>query len=154
EDLGKLQPTADIGIFIGYAPSRKEPPRAERPVSPAPAVPAPVNSAAESTFMEDNPVAPVDNNPFINVFAPEPSSDASSSGDVSSTNSTYVSHTIHHLSKWSKDHPLDNVIGIPSRPVSTRKQLATDALWCLYDSVLSKDKPKNFKSVVTKDCWF
>nr|GEW13106.1 copia protein [Tanacetum cinerariifolium] len=61
EDLGKLQPTADIEIFVGYAPSRK----------------------AESTFMEDNPVAPVDNNPFINIFAPEPSSDASSSGDVS-----------------------------------------------------------------------
>nr|GFA88201.1 uncharacterized mitochondrial protein AtMg00810-like [Tanacetum cinerariifolium] len=38
--------------------------------------------AAESTFREDNPVAPVDNNPFINVFAPEPSSDASSSGDM------------------------------------------------------------------------
>nr|GEV08486.1 copia protein [Tanacetum cinerariifolium] len=37
--------------------------------------------AAESTLMKDNPVAPVDNNPFINVFAPEPSSDASSSGD-------------------------------------------------------------------------
>ncbi|GJY19650.1 retrovirus-related pol polyprotein from transposon TNT 1-94 [Tanacetum coccineum] len=26
EDLGKLQPTADIGIFVGYAPSRKVPP--------------------------------------------------------------------------------------------------------------------------------
>nr|GFD05694.1 hypothetical protein [Tanacetum cinerariifolium] len=38
--------------------------------------------AAESTFMEDNPVAPVDNNPFINVFPPEPSSGASSSGDL------------------------------------------------------------------------
>nr|GFA07400.1 retrovirus-related Pol polyprotein from transposon TNT 1-94 [Tanacetum cinerariifolium] len=37
--------------------------------------------AAESTFMEDNYVAPVDNNPFINVFAPEPSSGASSSRD-------------------------------------------------------------------------
>nr|GEZ34697.1 integrase, catalytic region, zinc finger, CCHC-type, peptidase aspartic, catalytic [Tanacetum cinerariifolium] len=37
--------------------------------------------AAESTFMEDNPIAPVDNNPFINVFAPEPSSDASSFED-------------------------------------------------------------------------
>nr|GFB83764.1 retrovirus-related Pol polyprotein from transposon TNT 1-94 [Tanacetum cinerariifolium] len=23
EDLGKLQPTADIGIFVSYAPSRK-----------------------------------------------------------------------------------------------------------------------------------
>nr|GFC49421.1 hypothetical protein [Tanacetum cinerariifolium] len=29
---------------------------------------------AESTFMEDNPVSPVDNTPFINVFAPEPNS--------------------------------------------------------------------------------
>ncbi|GJY55708.1 retrovirus-related pol polyprotein from transposon TNT 1-94 [Tanacetum coccineum] len=38
--------------------------------------------AAESTLMEDNPFAPVDNHPFINVFAPEPSSEASSSGDL------------------------------------------------------------------------
>nr|GFA97385.1 retrovirus-related Pol polyprotein from transposon TNT 1-94 [Tanacetum cinerariifolium] len=38
--------------------------------------------AVESTFMEDNLVAPVDNNPFINIFASEPSSDASSSGDI------------------------------------------------------------------------
>nr|GEW54312.1 hypothetical protein [Tanacetum cinerariifolium] len=74
--------------------------------------------AVEFTFMKDNPVAPVDNNPFINVFAPEPSSNASSSGDVSSTESTYVSHTIHHLSKWSKDHPLDNFIGNPSRSIA------------------------------------
>nr|GFA16733.1 retrovirus-related Pol polyprotein from transposon TNT 1-94 [Tanacetum cinerariifolium] len=39
--------------------------------------------AAESTFMEDNPVAPIDNNPFINVFALEPSFDASSTEDES-----------------------------------------------------------------------
>nr|GEU40876.1 hypothetical protein [Tanacetum cinerariifolium] len=198
EDLGKLQPTTDIGIFVGYAPSRKgtgptpnlltpgqispglvpnpvpatpyvpptnkdleilfqpmfdeylEPPHAERLVSFAQAVQAPVTSAgtpsstiidqdvpslsislsssalqshslhqgvaAESTFMKDHHVAPVNNNPFINVFAPKPSSDASSSGDVSSTESTYVSQTHHHLSKWSKGHPLDNVIGNPSRP--------------------------------------
>nr|GEW68132.1 hypothetical protein [Tanacetum cinerariifolium] len=130
KNLGKLQPTTDIGIFVGYASSKKgpasiflmprqislwlvpnlvpttpyvpptnkyleilfqpmfneylEPPRVERPVSPAPAVQAPVNLAgvaAESTFMEDNLVAPVDNNPFINVFALEPSFDASSSED-------------------------------------------------------------------------
>ncbi|GJV16339.1 hypothetical protein Tco_1361662 [Tanacetum coccineum] len=40
--------------------------------------------AAGSTIIEDNPFAPVDNNPFVNVFAPEPSSEASSSGDISS----------------------------------------------------------------------
>nr|GEV19798.1 hypothetical protein [Tanacetum cinerariifolium] len=37
--------------------------------------------AAKSNFMKDNPVAPINNNLFINVFAPEPSSDASSSRD-------------------------------------------------------------------------
>nr|GEX99589.1 copia protein [Tanacetum cinerariifolium] len=196
EDLGKLQPTVDIGIFIGYAPSRKgyriynkrtrrimetihvqfeelieqiayvhlgtgpapnfltpgqissglipnpipatpyvpftnkeleilfqsmfdeylEPPRVERPAHPAQAVQAPVNSAgtpssttidqdapspsispsssasqshslhqgiaAEPNYMEDHTVAPVDNNPFVNVFAPKPHSEASSSGDI------------------------------------------------------------------------
>ncbi|GKE08580.1 putative ribonuclease H-like domain-containing protein [Tanacetum coccineum] len=101
---------------------------------------------AESTSMEDNPLAPVDNDPFINVFAPKPSSKASSSGDVSSAESTYVTQTHNHLRKWSKDHPLDNVIGNASRPVSTRKHLTTDALWCLYNSALSKLEPKNFKS--------
>ncbi|GJV83249.1 integrase, catalytic region, zinc finger, CCHC-type containing protein [Tanacetum coccineum] len=47
-----------------------------------------------------------------------------------------------------------HLLGNPSRPISTRKQLATDALWCLYNSVLSKVEPKNFKSAVTEDCWF
>ncbi|GJT80114.1 hypothetical protein Tco_1070812 [Tanacetum coccineum] len=79
--------------------------------------------AAESTLMEDNPFAPIDNDPFINVFAPEPRSKASSSGDLSLTESPYVSQILHHLEKWSKDHPLDNIIGNPSRPVSTRKNI-------------------------------
>ncbi|GJX16390.1 hypothetical protein Tco_0217222 [Tanacetum coccineum] len=90
---------------------------------------------ADSTLMEDNPFAHVDNHPFINVFGLEPSSEATSSRDFSSTESPYIFQTLHHLGKWSKDHPLDNIIGKPSRSVSTRKQLATDALWCLYNSV-------------------
>nr|GEV75083.1 retrovirus-related Pol polyprotein from transposon TNT 1-94 [Tanacetum cinerariifolium] len=115
EDLGKLQPTADIRIFVGYAPSRKEPSCVERPISPATRVPVPVilagtpssttidqdapslshspsslalqspcshdGVAAGSTSIEDNPLAPVNNDPFVNVFAPEPSSEASTSED-------------------------------------------------------------------------
>nr|GEU83222.1 retrovirus-related Pol polyprotein from transposon TNT 1-94 [Tanacetum cinerariifolium] len=110
--------------------------------------------AAEPNYMEDRTNALVDNPPFVNVFSSKPHSEASSSGDISSIESPYVSQTLHHLNKWSKDHPLDNVIGNPSRSVSTRKQLATDALWCLYSSVLSKVEPKNFKSAITEDCWF
>nr|GEW19167.1 hypothetical protein [Tanacetum cinerariifolium] len=204
KDLGKLQPTADIRIFVGYAPSRKgyriynkrtrrimetihvqfdelteqmasvhlgigpapnlltpgqissglvpnlvhatpytpptnkelkilfrlmfdeylEPPRVERSVLPAQTVQAPVNSAgtpssttfdkdapspsispsssalqshslhqgvaAEPNYMKDHTIAPVENNPFVNVFASEPHSKASSSGDISSTESPYM----------------------------------------------------------------
>nr|GEV48770.1 retrovirus-related Pol polyprotein from transposon TNT 1-94 [Tanacetum cinerariifolium] len=38
--------------------------------------------AAEPTYIKDHPVAPVDNNPFVNVFALEPHSEASSSRDI------------------------------------------------------------------------
>ncbi|GJS57488.1 hypothetical protein Tco_0652272 [Tanacetum coccineum] len=55
--------------------------------------------AAESPLMEDTPFAPIDNDHFINVFAPDPSLKASSSKDLSSTESPYVSQTLHHLRK-------------------------------------------------------
>nr|GEX67819.1 copia protein [Tanacetum cinerariifolium] len=58
-----------------------EPPRVERPVSPTLAILLPDNIAAESTIIEDNLLAPVDNDSFMNVFASEPSSEASSSWD-------------------------------------------------------------------------
>ncbi|GJZ14220.1 retrovirus-related pol polyprotein from transposon TNT 1-94 [Tanacetum coccineum] len=109
---------------------------------------------AAGPTIEGNPFAQASNDPFVNVFAPEPSSDKSSSGDVSYDESTQVVHPHNHLGKWSKDHPLDNVIGNPSCSVSTRKQLATDALWCLYNSVLSKVKPKNVKTAMDEACWF
>ncbi|GKD94165.1 hypothetical protein Tco_1374002 [Tanacetum coccineum] len=55
--------------------------------------------AAESTLVEENPFAPIDNDPFINIFALEPTSEASLSRDVSSAESTYVTQTLHHLRK-------------------------------------------------------
>nr|GEZ99380.1 hypothetical protein [Tanacetum cinerariifolium] len=54
---------------------------------------------AESTLTDENPFAPVDNDPFINIFAPEPTSEASSCEDASSAQSTYVTQTLHHLKK-------------------------------------------------------
>nr|GEY74550.1 hypothetical protein [Tanacetum cinerariifolium] len=48
-----------------------------------------------------------------------------------------------------------NSAGTPSSTtIVFRKQLATDALWCFYNSVLSKVEAKNFKSAITEDCWF
>ncbi|GJS11295.1 retrovirus-related pol polyprotein from transposon TNT 1-94 [Tanacetum coccineum] len=139
-DLGKLQPTADIGIFVGYAPRRKgyriynkrtrrimetihvQFDELSEPVAPVQLStgPAPSSSSssdltgtpssttieqdapsqshspsssalqspssqqgvvAGSTIIKENPFASVNNNPFVNVFGPEPSSKASSSRD-------------------------------------------------------------------------
>nr|GEW77148.1 copia protein [Tanacetum cinerariifolium] len=132
-----------------YVRDTDEPPRVERPILPAQAVQALVNSAStpsSTTIDQDAPtpnhtIAPVDNNPFGNVFALEPHSEALSSGNISSTESPYISQTLHHLNKWSKDHPLDNVIGNPSRPVSTRKQLATDALCMVISTSTRRNMP-------------
>nr|GEU93900.1 retrovirus-related Pol polyprotein from transposon TNT 1-94 [Tanacetum cinerariifolium] len=128
EDLGKLQPTADIGIFvwlcikqesIGPAPIFLTPGQiilglVPNSIPAAPYVP-PTNKdleilfqpmfneylepPPESTLMEDNPVAPVENIPFINVFAPKPKSDASSSGDVSSAEPTSLKHFIISINR-------------------------------------------------------
>ncbi|GKD50338.1 retrovirus-related pol polyprotein from transposon TNT 1-94, partial [Tanacetum coccineum] len=103
---------------------------------------------------EVNPFAPADPEPFVNVFAPDPNSEASLSGVVPITESHNYNQPHEHLRKWTESHPIDNIIGNPSRPVSTRKQLATDALWCFYNSVLSKVEPKNFQYAFTEDCWF
>ncbi|GJT62522.1 retrovirus-related pol polyprotein from transposon TNT 1-94 [Tanacetum coccineum] len=109
--------------------------------------------AAEQSF-KVNPFSVADPEPFVNVFAPDSNSEASSSRVITTTEPNQSTQPHEHLQKWTDSHPIDNIIGNPSRPVSTRKQLAIDALWCFYNSVLSKVELKNFNFAVTEDCWF
>ncbi|GJX96199.1 hypothetical protein Tco_0351997 [Tanacetum coccineum] len=51
--------------------------------------------------------------PFLDILTSEPSSQESSS------NVQTANPPIEHISKWTKIHPLKNVINNPSRPVST-----------------------------------
>ncbi|GJU92652.1 retrovirus-related pol polyprotein from transposon TNT 1-94 [Tanacetum coccineum] len=152
-------PAAEVPVVSAGTPSsttidQDAPPTSYSPSSSVVQPPISHQGVADGPTFEDNPFTQTDNDPFVNVFAPEPSYDESSSGDVSSAVSTQVVHPHNHLGKWLKDHPLGNVIGNPSRPVSTRKQLATDALWCLYNSVLLKVEPKNVKTAMDEACWF
>ncbi|GKC13764.1 retrovirus-related pol polyprotein from transposon TNT 1-94, partial [Tanacetum coccineum] len=109
---------------------------------------------AAGPTIEDTSITQADLHPSVNPVAGEPSSAQSTSGDVSLAEPNQVNQPPDHLRKWTKDHPLDNIVGNPSRPVSTRKQLASDALWCCYHTVLSKVEPKNFKMAVNEDSWF
>nr|GEW78395.1 hypothetical protein [Tanacetum cinerariifolium] len=63
----------------------------------------------------------------------------------------WPSHTSFKLlGKWTKNHPIANVIEDPSRPVSTRKQLQTDTMWCYFDAFLISVEPKNYKQAMLK----
>ncbi|GKA73673.1 hypothetical protein Tco_0779975, partial [Tanacetum coccineum] len=51
--------------------------------------------------------------------------------------------------KWTKDHPLENIIGELKRPVSTRLQLHEQALFCYYDAFLTAVEPETYKDALT-----
>nr|GEV56700.1 retrovirus-related Pol polyprotein from transposon TNT 1-94 [Tanacetum cinerariifolium] len=72
---------------------------------------------------EDNhdlDVAHMNNDPFFGISIPNVPSDQSSSTDFIHT-TVHPDHQIsEHNNKWTKDHPLENIIGELARPVSTR----------------------------------
>nr|GEV41086.1 hypothetical protein [Tanacetum cinerariifolium] len=86
--------------------------------------------------------------PILEVTSMQSSSTASPHSIVQ------TNHQIpHHNSKWTKDHPLNNIIGQLSRPVSTRLQLHEQALFCYYDAILTSVEPKTYKEALTQSCW-
>ncbi|GJU51255.1 retrovirus-related pol polyprotein from transposon TNT 1-94 [Tanacetum coccineum] len=109
---------------------------------------------AEEPTHEDTPINHDVLHPSHNLVTGDPGSAQSSSRNVNSAEPNQVNYPPDHLRRWTKDHPLDNIVGNPSRPVSTRKQLASDALWCCFHTELSKVEPKNFKMAVIEDYWF
>ncbi|GJU18835.1 retrovirus-related pol polyprotein from transposon TNT 1-94 [Tanacetum coccineum] len=71
-----------------------------------------------------------------------------------SSSNVRSSHTpLELLGKWTKNHPLANVIGDPSRSVSTRKQHKIDAMWCYFDAFLTSIEPNNFKEAMLESSW-
>ncbi|GKD63109.1 retrovirus-related pol polyprotein from transposon TNT 1-94, partial [Tanacetum coccineum] len=120
---------------------------------------SPLASVASLVHVEEA-LAPIEStsspsSTTVNQDAPSPKtvSEESLSSDV-------IPNTIHsdaliseHLSKWKKDHLLQNIIGDPSRPISTRLQLHEQALFCYYDAFLTSVEPKTYKDALTQSCW-
>ncbi|GKF47581.1 hypothetical protein Tco_0137383 [Tanacetum coccineum] len=100
----------------------------------------------------DLDVVHMNNDPFFGILIPKNDSEASSSSDVIPTIVHIASPNSKHVTKWIKDHPLDNIIGELERPVSIRLQLHEQALFCYYDSFLTSVEPKNYKDALTQAC--
>ncbi|GJU96010.1 hypothetical protein Tco_1320766 [Tanacetum coccineum] len=78
--------------------------------------------------------------------------DVSTSQELSSNVQSFYS-PLELIGRCTKDHPLANVIGDSSRPVSTRKQLETDAMRCYFDAFLTSVIPNKFKQAILEPSW-
>nr|GFC82918.1 Gag-Pol polyprotein [Tanacetum cinerariifolium] len=78
------------------------------------------------THAENDQVA---DDEFINIFSiPVQDQRETSSHHVDSSNM----HTFYQQHRWTKDHPLEKVIGNPSQSIRTRRQLELDAKMCMF----------------------
>ncbi|GJR82395.1 integrase, catalytic region, zinc finger, CCHC-type containing protein [Tanacetum coccineum] len=65
------------------------------------------------------PLLKADPEPFVNVFAPDYNSEASSSGEITIHESNQSTQPHEHIWKWTDSHPLDHkkIIGMTLRPL-------------------------------------
>ncbi|GKC36730.1 hypothetical protein Tco_1049114, partial [Tanacetum coccineum] len=87
-----------------------------------------------SKIADNVPNAMFDDNTFVNPFTTLSTSAAESSSsqyvDPSNMHTFYQPYP--HEYQWTNDHPLEQVIGEPSRPVLIRNELRTDGDMCMY----------------------
>ncbi|GJT27891.1 hypothetical protein Tco_0908166 [Tanacetum coccineum] len=110
-------------------------------------IPLPDTSDSDDETLFDH----VDSNVFDTYNAPETASEASSSNSVNID--VTPNNQLPHVQKWTQAHPLENIIGDKDRPVSTRKQLETDAMWCFFNEFLTHVEPKTYKQALEHSCW-
>ncbi|GJY25146.1 hypothetical protein Tco_0399872 [Tanacetum coccineum] len=180
ENLGKLQAKADIGPGLqcmshatsssGLVPN----PIPQQPCIPPPrndwgrlfqtmfdeyfypptiaVSPVPLADALRAVDLADSPVSTsIDQDaPSTSIPSTQDQEHSLIISQGSSSNVRPIYTPFESLGRWTKHHPIANVIGDPSRFVSTRKQLQTDAMWCYFDAFLTSVEPKNFKQAMTK----
>ncbi|GJR25150.1 retrovirus-related pol polyprotein from transposon TNT 1-94 [Tanacetum coccineum] len=173
DDLGKLDAKANIGIFVGYTPAKKAfkiyNKRTQKTIetihvkfdeltamasvqfssgpglhSITPSISIQEATASRAMVLADSPVS-------TSIDQDAPSSKSTSQGSSSNMRQTHT--PFEHLGKWTKVHPIANVIRDPSHSVSMRKQLQTNAMWCYFDAFLTSVEPKNFKQAMTEPSW-
>nr|GEU49512.1 retrovirus-related Pol polyprotein from transposon TNT 1-94 [Tanacetum cinerariifolium] len=93
----------------------------------------------------------VDSSVSTSINQDAPSTNLTSQRSSSNVRQTHA--LFEHLGRWTKDNPIANVIGDPSRSVSMRNQLQTDAMWCYFDAFLTSIEPKKFKQAMTEPLW-
>nr|GFB11056.1 Gag-Pol polyprotein [Tanacetum cinerariifolium] len=182
ENLGKLQPKADIGIFIVYAPTKKAfriynrrtrrivetihvgfdelTAMASEQSSSGPAL----NEITPATIIQ----AESTSSPSLTTIdqdVPSPSKSQTTPETQSSVMPQDVEEDIHDIevAQWGMIRYLvylfQKLLLLNlhqrhlSRPVSIQLQLHEQALFCYYDAFLTLVEPKTYKDALTQSCW-
>nr|GEX66340.1 hypothetical protein [Tanacetum cinerariifolium] len=98
--------------------------------------------------------AQFENDEFINIFctlAQERGETSSRHVDLLNMHTFYQHHPSEH--RWTKDHPLEQVIGNPSQSITTRRQLESDGEICMFALTMSRTEPKNIKEAMADSAW-
>nr|GEW93081.1 integrase, catalytic region, zinc finger, CCHC-type, peptidase aspartic, catalytic [Tanacetum cinerariifolium] len=91
---------------------------------------------------------------FINPFCtPVREIAESSSRNIDNSNMHTFYQPYDSEYRWTKDHPLEQVRGSPSKPVQTRRQLATDPEMCMFALTVSIAEPKTIKEAMANSVW-
>ncbi|GJX38450.1 retrovirus-related pol polyprotein from transposon TNT 1-94 [Tanacetum coccineum] len=148
ENLGKLQPKADIApeVIAPIAEVVAPKPAASTglPSSTTVDQDAPSSSNSQTSpetqsliisidIEEENhdlDVAHMNNDPFFGIPIPENDYEAASSSDIIPTILHTAAPNSEHVNKWTKDHPLENIIAF-----------------------LTSVEPKTYKDALTQSCW-
>ncbi|GKE28773.1 putative ribonuclease H-like domain-containing protein [Tanacetum coccineum] len=98
------------------------------------------DQAEDASFQHDE---------FINPFCTpvqEINEPSSHNIDNSNMHTFYQPHSSEY--RWTKDHPLEQVLGNPSKSVQIRRQLVTDPEMCMFALTMSTAEPKNIKEAM------
>nr|GFC22661.1 hypothetical protein [Tanacetum cinerariifolium] len=117
----------------------------------APTVTSYENINQEETYAKNDQVA---DDEFISIFCtPVQDQGEMSSRHVDSLNMHTFYQRYPSEPRWTKDHPLEQVIGNPSQSVRTRGQLESDAEMCMFALTVSQTEPKNIKETMANSAW-
>ncbi|GJT85964.1 retrovirus-related pol polyprotein from transposon TNT 1-94 [Tanacetum coccineum] len=120
----------------------------QKPITPT------INVNAKENNNDQAADAQIDENEFYNIFSTPIHEEAESSScnvDNLNMHTFYQHHQSEH--RWTKDHSLEQVRGNPSKPVQTRRQLATDPEMCMFILTVSTTELKNIKEVMADSAW-
>nr|GFD14244.1 Gag-Pol polyprotein [Tanacetum cinerariifolium] len=120
-------------------------------------------SAADAQYHRQQPTTPFNNHstPAPTCQTPSITSTVISSENINlaephAENDEVVDDefiNIFSTPRWTKDHPLEQVIGNPSQSVRTRRQLESEAEMCMFALIVSRTEPKNIKEAMADSTW-